>query len=78
MTVQHGAGFGVGLIDRQMQVGVHRGTLADHAVQVAFDQVAAAEGIGAAAGGVIQNVAPFRTEALPLWESLRPYWRSQW
>ena len=38
MAVQHGARFRVGLIDRQMQTGVHRGALADHAVQAAFDQ----------------------------------------
>ena len=51
MTVQQSAGFGIGLIDRQMQAGIHRSGFANDAIQAALNQIAAAEGIGAAAGG---------------------------
>lgn len=51
MAVQHSLGFRVGLIDGQMQGSIHRGAFADDAVDLALDQIAAADEIGATAGG---------------------------
>ena len=65
MTVQQGVGFGIGLIDRKMQSGIHRGIFAELAIEVAFDQVATTDKIGAAAGGCDPEcrLVPYRSVA---------------
>src|SRR5512144_2955778 len=50
MTVQHGPNFGIGLVNRHMQGCVQGSALADMAIILAFHQLAAGQGIGAATG----------------------------